>query len=163
MGTTPYLFKNHKTLSVMLTLNIKKAVLSISFVLISVVLFAQDLEDTKIKKNIEPIDNPLQRLIQLEPKKFEYKVSDYKHLKLQPGAQYGFMAEDLQSVFPDLVKEKSVNYMFGKNVYRNATIKTIDEASLIPVLVASIKEQQAEIEKLKMEVLQLKKQTASVQ
>lgn len=144
------------------TINIKKAVLFCAFVLVSAVLFAQDLPDTKIKKNIEPIDNPLQRLMQLEPKKYEYNVSDFKHLKLQAGSQYGFIAEDLQSVFPDLVKEKSVNYMFGKNVYRNSTIKTIDEASLIPVLVASIKEQQAEIEKLKMEILQLKKQTALV-
>ncbi|MFT3746918.1 MAG: tail fiber domain-containing protein [Agriterribacter sp.] len=145
------------------TINIKKVILFFSFVFASAVLFAQDIPDTKIKKNIEPINNPLQRLIQLEPKKFEYNVGDYKHLKLQSGSQYGFIAEDLQSIFPDLVKEKSVNYMFGKNVYRNSTIKTIDEASLIPVLVASIKEQQAEIEKLKMEVLQLKKQTASVQ
>lgn len=145
------------------TINIKRALLSLSFVLVATVLFAQDLSDTKIKKNIESIESPLQRLIQLEPKKFEYNVNDYKHLKLQSGSQYGFIAEDLQSVFPDLVREKSVNYMFGKNAYRNSTIKTIDEASLIPILVASIKEQQAEIEKLKTEVLQLKKQTASVQ
>lgn len=143
--------------------NIKKAILSLSFVFVSGLLFAQDIPDAKIKKNVEAIDNPLQRLIQLEPKKYEYNVSDYKHLKLQPGSQYGFIAENIQSVFPDLVKEKSVNYMFGKNVYRNSTIKTVDEASLIPILVASIKEQQAEIEKLKMEVLQLKKQTAAVQ
>lgn len=145
------------------TINIKKTIFFFSFILASTVLFAQDISDTKIKKNIEPIDNPLQRLMQLEPKKYEYNVKDFKHLKLQSGSQYGFIAEDIQSVFPDLVKEKSVNYMFGKNVYRNSTIKTIDEASLIPVLVASIKEQQAEIEKLKLEVLQLKKQTASVQ
>ena len=142
---------------------LKKVVLSISFILVAAILFAQDLSDTKIKKNIEPIDNPLQLVMQLEPKKYEYNVSDYKHLKLQPGSQYGFIAEDIQAIFPNLVKEKSVNYMFGKNVYRNATIKTVDESSLIPVLVASIKEQQAAIEQLKMEILQLKKQTASVQ
>ncbi|MFT3945463.1 MAG: tail fiber domain-containing protein [Agriterribacter sp.] len=147
----------------MYTINIKKTFLSFAFVFVAATLFAQDITDTKIKKNIEPIDNPLQRIMQLEPKKFEYNVGDYKHLKLQQGSQYGFIAEELQFIFPDLVKEKSVNYMFGKNVYRNSTIKTIDEAGLIPVLVASIKEQQAEIEKLKTEVLQLKKQTASVQ
>ncbi len=50
--------------------------------------------------------------------------------------------------------------MFGKNVYRNAQIKIIDDASLIPVLVASIKEQQQEIEKLKNEVEKLKHGTA---
>ncbi|MCC6286799.1 MAG: tail fiber domain-containing protein [Chitinophagaceae bacterium] len=147
----------------MYAINIRKAFLSLAFVFVTATLLAQDLSDAKIKKNIEPIDNSLQRIMQLEPKKYEYNVSDFKHLKLQAGSQYGFIAEELQSIFPDLVKEKSVNYMFGKNIYRNATIKTIDEAGLIPVLVASVKEQQAEIEKLKMEVLQLKKQTASVQ
>ena len=35
-------------------------------------------------------------------------------------------------------------------------IKTIDETGLIPVLVASIKEQQAEIEKLKRDIAELK-------
>ena len=147
----------------MFTPYIKCSFLLLSGICISIALSAQDLPDAAIKKNVVAIDNPLQRIIQLEPKRFEYNVNDYKHLKLQSGYRYGFMAEDIQSVFPDLVKEKSVRYMFGKNVYRNSTIKTVDETSLIPVLVASIKEQQAEIDQLKLEILALKKQTAGVQ
>jgi hypothetical protein len=52
--------------------------------------------------------------------------------------------------------------MFGKNSYRNATLKTIDELSLIPVLVASIKEQQLQIEKLtsELEILKSRKNAA---
>ncbi|MEJ7589363.1 MAG: hypothetical protein WKI04_17545 [Ferruginibacter sp.] len=45
----------------------------------------------------------------------------------------------------------------GKNTYRNQTIHTINEASLIPVLVASIQELHGEIEQLKKEIEQLKK------
>ncbi len=121
---------------------------------------AQDIADATIKKNISAIDDPLQKLIQLSPKSFEYDHKTYKHLKLQPGTQYGFIAEDLQTVFPNLVKERSVSYMFGKNAYRHTTIKVIDEASLIPVLVAAIKEQQTAIENLKTEIQALKKDQA---
>ena len=136
----------------------KKACLAFAFLLTSGVIYAQDIPDRSIKKNITLIDSPLQKITQLQPKQFEYNAASFKHLKLKGGKQYGFIAEDIQVVFPDLVNEKSVSYRYGKNVYRNATIKTIDETSLIPVLVASIKEQQAEIEKLKTEILELKKQ-----
>jgi hypothetical protein len=137
---------------------IKKACLAFAFLLTSGVIYAQDIPDRSIKKNITTIDSPLQKIAQLQPKQFEYNAATFKHLKLKGGKQYGFIAEDVYAVFPDLVNEKSVSYRYGKNVYRNATIKTINEASLIPVLVASIKEQQAEIEKLKAEMLELKKQ-----
>ncbi|MBZ4188359.1 tail fiber domain-containing protein [Niabella beijingensis] len=121
---------------------------------------AQTLSDKDIKKNVVPIDNPIGKIVQLEPRQFEYKAGDYKYLKLSEGAQYGFMAENMKTVFPELVKERKVSYMFGKNAYRDARVSTIDEAGLIPVLVASIKQQQQEIEQLKAELLQLKKETA---
>jgi Chaperone of endosialidase len=121
---------------------------------------SQDIADATIKKNISAIVDPLQKLIQLSPKSFEYDHKAYKHLKLQPGTQYGFIAEDLQAIFPSLVKERSVSYMFGKNAYRQTKIKVIDEASLIPVLVAAIKEQQIAIENLKTEIQGLKKDQA---
>lgn len=138
----------------------KKAIFLLVAVFCSSVIYAQQLTDRSIKTNITTIDNPLQKLTRLTPHQFEYDTQGFKFLKLKEGAQYGFMAEDIQSVFPHLVNEKSVTYMFGKNVYRNAKFKTVDEAGLIPILVASIKEQQVEIEKLKTEITQLKHQTA---
>jgi Chaperone of endosialidase len=129
---------------------------------VSIIAYSQKLHDNEIKKNVTAINNSLQKLTQLQPRMFEYKTDQYKHLKLQGGTQYGFVAEDFQQVFPELVKEKSTSYMFGKNSYRNATLKTIDELSLIPVLVASIKEQQLQIEKLtsELEILKSRKNAA---
>ncbi|WP_300596688.1 tail fiber domain-containing protein [Niabella sp.] len=121
---------------------------------------AQTLTDKELKTRVAEIESPLQKIIQLEPKQFEYKAKDYKFLKLDEGAQYGFMAENVKTVFPHLVKEKKVSYMFGKNAYRDARVSTIDESGLIPVLVASIKQQQEEIELLKAELMKLKKETA---
>ncbi|MCF3111528.1 tail fiber domain-containing protein [Niabella sp. CC-SYL272] len=121
---------------------------------------AQTLTDNELKTKVIAIENPLQKIVQLEPKQFEYKAKVYKYLKLDEGAQYGFMAENVKAVFPHLVKEKKVAYMFGKNAYRDARVSTVDESGLIPVLVASIKQQQEEIERLKVELMKLKKETA---
>ncbi|HRP57811.1 tail fiber domain-containing protein [Agriterribacter sp.] len=135
----------------------KKACYIFAFLLVANATHAQEISDHSIKKNITTIDSPLQKITQLQPKQFEYNAATFRHLKLKEGKQYGFIAEDIESVFPTLVNEKTVSYRYGKNVYRNATIKTINETSLIPVLVASVKEQQAEIEKLKAEMLELRK------
>ena len=108
------------------------------------------------------ISTPLLKLIQLAPKVFEYNTEKYKHLKLKSGLHFGFMSDNMQQVFPELVTTKYISYMFGKNVNRGATIKTIDETSLIPILVASIKEQQAEIEKLKKDIAGLKAAKSTV-
>ena len=135
----------------------------VSFLLIiTTAIHSQNISDHSIKKNITAIDRPLQKITQLEPKQFEYNTTSFKHLKLKGGQQFGFIAEEAGTVFPHLVSERSISYGYGKNVHRNATVKTINEISLIPVLVAAIKEQQVEIEKLRTEIAALQKQVASV-
>jgi hypothetical protein len=130
-----------------------------AMVLLTAGTYAQNIPDTEIKKNISGINNPLQSIIRLEPKAFEYNKDKFKDLKLPGGRQYGFVTEEVQSVFPELVSTRSYSYMAGKNLFRTAKIKCLDTESLIPILVASIKEQQQEIEKLKIEIQALKNQS----
>jgi hypothetical protein len=130
-----------------------------AMVLLTAGTYAQNIPDTEIKKNISGINNPLQNIIRLEPKAFEYNKDKFKDLKLPGGRQYGFVTEEVQSVFPELVSTRSYSYMAGKNLFRTAKIKSLDTESLIPILVASIKEQQQEIEKLKTEIQALKNQS----
>jgi Chaperone of endosialidase len=119
--------------------------------------FSQTISDNVIKKNINPISSPLKSLLQLEPKMYEFDTQKYKAFQLKKGLQYGFLAENIQDVFPGMVGTRSVTTMVGKNTYRDSKIQTIDEVSLIPVLVASIKELHMEIELLKQQVQNLKK------
>ena len=141
--------------------SIKKHFNSICLIILFLVLFtktdAQTIPDQVYKTNIAPIDQPLKSILKLEPMVFEYKKdqvysNDFKH-----GKQYGFFAKNMQEVFPGMVSSKSVSYMYGKNTYRESKIQTIDEVSLIPVLVASIRELHNEIEQLKMEIQALRK------
>ncbi|MEP7257808.1 MAG: tail fiber domain-containing protein [Flavitalea sp.] len=141
----------------------KQIYLFCSVIILSLTARSQDIMDISLKRNISPINNPLQKLALLEPRSFEYNTAEFKHLRLKSGQQYGFIADEIQSVFPELVSRRSVPYMFGKNTYRNSTIKVVQESGLIPILVASIKEQQAEIEKLKQAILVLQKPSASLE
>ena len=128
---------------------------------LSGIAFSQTVTDKELKKNVTTINEPLQKLAQLNPKTFEYDTEKYRHLKLGGGVKYGFIAEELEQIFPDLVQRKNVSYMFGKNSYRDTQIKSVDEASLIPVLVAAIQQQQQQIEKLTQEVETLKNKKSS--
>jgi hypothetical protein len=124
---------------------------------ISVNACSQDLSDKDLKTNITDIQNPLKQITSLDPKMFEYNTSRYNHLSLPGGIHYGFIAEDFQQVFPEMVYKKPYSYMHGKNSYRNATVKTINFEDLVPVLIASIKEQQAQINELRQELERLKR------
>lgn len=132
------------------------ALITIGF-FISVNAVAQTINDEQTKLNVMSISNPVERLSQLKPISFEYNTKQFKFLNLQSGKQYGFLSDNIQAVFPELVKEKRVSYMQGKNNYKNASIASINETSLIPVLVASIVEQQKQIDQLKSEIDALKK------
>lgn len=138
-------------------ISIRLAVVVIASFVIGLRAEAQQLTDNAIKTNVTPIENPLQVIKALQPMTYEYNTAEYRHLKLPTGTRYGFIAEDFQRVLPGLVYSKPYSYMSGKNATRNATVKSIDMESLIPVLIASLKEQQVQIDQLKAELELLKK------
>lgn len=74
-------------------------------------------------------------------------------LNLEKGKEYGFLAKDIQALYPSLVKEKRISERFGKNAYRTKVIKVIDEKELIPAMVASIQKQNVEIQDLKKKMI----------
>lgn len=130
--------------------------------LMATVVTAQDKGTGVMQKKVGTIEHPVQSLAQLEPGVFQYDQEQSRQLKLPQGKYYGFTIEEIEAVFPELVKQTTRTYMFGKNTYRTATVKTVDMESLIPVLVASVKQQQQEIEQLKKELQELKKPVALV-
>ena len=116
------------------------------------VAYSQQVPDQELKKNVMPVQNALTYIQQLEPKKFEYNTSKYHKLKLPAGQQYGFLAENVQKVLPEIVNSRSQSYMVGKNTYKNASYQHYDLESLIPILVGAIQEQQVQIEELKRQL-----------
>ncbi|ACU04309.1 tail fiber domain-containing protein [Pedobacter heparinus] len=134
----------------------KGSVMGLLLGIASLTASAQKINEQELKVNVGKISNSTQHLKNLEPVTFQYDVNKYKHLKLPAGEQYGFMASNVQPEFPAMVYEASKVYEAGKNNAKVARYNEVQTENLIPVLVAAIKEQQAEIELLKKEVQLLK-------
>lgn len=89
------------------------------------------LSDARLKKNIAPIGSSLRNLAKLNGYRYQWKNEN-----MDQSMQIGLLAQEVQQVFPELVKKLengnlSVNYM-----------------GLVPVLINAVKEQQSTIESL---------------
>ena len=94
--------------------------------------------DYRLKENIEPLANGLQRLLQLNPVQFDWK-SDKT-------SSEGFIAHEVQEIFSDAISgEKDGEQTQG-----------MDYGRITPLLVKAIQEQQEQIEGLKQEIQNLK-------
>lgn len=94
--------------------------------------------DYRLKENQVPITNALDRVAQLKPYRFNFKVTPDKTVD-------GFFAHEVSSVVPEAIHgTKDEVDDEGNPVYQG-----IDQAKLVPLLVAAIQELKAEIDALK--------------
>jgi len=102
--------------------------------------------DYRLKTNVEPMKDGLARLMKLQPRKFNWKAA------LSDPKSDGFLAHELQAVVPGAVTGKK------DEVNKDGSIKPqqVDYSKLVPLLVAAVQDQQAEIETLKAQVAALK-------
>ena len=117
---------------------------------------AQKINEQELKMGVTQIVNPAAQLKNLEPVVYTYNIKKYKHLNLPEGEQYGFLASNVQSQFPEMVYETSLQYPSGKSNFKIATYSKVQLEAMIPVLVAAIKEQQEQIDQLRKELEALK-------
>lgn len=120
--------------------------------------------DASKKTNIEKLEGGLDIITQLKPKTYDYKTAENPQLPTEK--QYGFIAQELAQVMPDLVKEVSTFNEFDEvdeegNVREpevSGSIQTVNYMALIPVLVEAVQEQQATIEAQQEQIRQLQEQ-----
>ena len=112
--------------------------------------------NSELIKQSSPLVNTLSDINQLNPVVFEYDKNQILKLKLPSGQQYGFIAEEVHQTMPELVKSRKKMISSGKNSFKTVEVKDVDMNSLIAILVASVKEQQREIDRLKAEMQSLK-------
>jgi hypothetical protein len=117
---------------------------------------AQQISEAQLKKNTAPVSNSLNYITRLQPVTYEYNNGDYKQLNLPAGTQFGFIASEAKEVAPWAITTRNSWYNAGKNNTRALTTTEVDLQKLVPLLVGAIKEQQAEIQKLKQDVQLLK-------
>ena len=112
--------------------------------------------DQKLKTNINKLSDGMATIMSLKPSTYSYKKSYQKSMNVSSKPQFGFMAQDLQAVLPELVSE---------NKHPGATKEDpeisylgINYIGLIPILTAGIQEQQEQIDALEAKI-ELQNQT----
>jgi hypothetical protein len=109
----------------------------------------QDWSDARLKENIKPLENNLNRILLLRGvsynmKKEFYNISDQEMLSKamnENKIDFGFLAQEIKEVFPEVVSLDSTTNYYSVNYVK-----------LIPVLIEAVKEQQAQIEELKKQI-----------
>ena len=119
--------------------------------------------DGKFKKDVEALAGAgvLEKVKRLKAKKYKYKQSgEGRGMGFSDRARYGFVAQEVEAVFPELVTEEAhlveeaVAGVGGEGEvaapsFREVTYKALNYTDLIPLLVQALQEQQGEIEALR--------------
>lgn len=107
--------------------------------------------DYRIKENVEPLTNAVDRLMLLKPSRFEYKKDSM--MKNIEGMIDGFLAHEVSPAVPEAVTgEKDAVDANG-----NMQIQSLDLSKLVPLLTASLQEAVLEIQSLKERIALLEK------
>jgi hypothetical protein len=104
--------------------------------------------DERLKENIKPVSNALSSVMRITPSTYTFK-KEYENMNVEKGMQYGFIAQNVEKVFPELVVTA---YDKSENEDAPMEYKTVNYLGMIPVLTASIQEQQKMIDELKTEL-----------
>lgn len=106
--------------------------------------------DEQFKSGIRPISNSLDKIRALQFFQYNYKKSEYPQLSFDESMHMGVLAQQLEKVFPDLVK----NNLFPKTerngqTYEAFNYKSVNYIELIPVALQAIQDLDKKLEALK--------------
>ncbi|MEO6541821.1 MAG: tail fiber domain-containing protein [Ferruginibacter sp.] len=101
--------------------------------------------DLRYKRNITPISNPLEKIMQVNGVNYYWKKADFPNMNFNDKIQVGFIAQDLEKIFPEMVFTDEAGY------------RSVDYSRLTPVLVETIKEQQKQIDTIIKRLAEIEK------
>lgn len=111
--------------------------------------------DRKLKRDIQPLTNASALLAQLKPATYYYRTDEYRHMNLEEGLQYGLLADEVNEVVPGAVKKAISPPLYENNDEKNGKLlapavefNALNYTELIPIMIATIQEQQQQINHL---------------
>ena len=96
------------------------------------------ISDARLKENVQDLDVGLGAILALKPRKFDWKEGKGKNIK----GDRGFIAQEFEQVFPNLIDEWKDAAPEGETPYKSV------RQDLIPVLVKAIQELTARVQTL---------------
>jgi len=133
--------------------------------------------DEKLKRNIKDIGDCTAIIKNIKPRRYKFKKSKiYKDTEKE---QFGFIAQELETILPELVStvvhpNDDISYieeegldgeLISTPVLSNEppeTYKAINYTALIPIMMQALKEQQSQIEKQQAEIDRLIKEVEKI-
>ena len=92
--------------------------------------------DERYKQNIQRITRPMEKLHALRGASYQYKKEEHEDKNFEEGTHFGFVAQELKEVFPELVRQNEDGFY------------AINYDGIIPVLVEGIRELSKKVEQL---------------
>lgn len=93
--------------------------------------------DRRLKENIAPVKDALHKILALNPVTYDWKKETKEHTMVGMTKDIGFIAQEVQEVIPELVREGGDGYL------------AIRDRGIIALLVEAIKELQTQVDELK--------------
>ena len=106
------------------------------------------LSDESVKTNVNDIEDATSLLNQMQPKSYLMQNPENRELNFDEGTQYGFLSQEMEAVFPDIVRDIVIPEKMDSTGFIEGTsipLKGIKYQSLIPILVAGFNEQNSTI------------------
>jgi len=102
--------------------------------------------DITLKQDVVSLDGVLDKVLSLRPVRWRWKAAG-KNGK----PRYGFIAQEVEEIFPDLVSEEV--WQGDETIQGDGSMrKHIASADLVPYLVSAVIEQQKQIDMLKKQI-----------
>ncbi|MFK7971603.1 MAG: tail fiber domain-containing protein [Bacteroidia bacterium] len=89
--------------------------------------------DSRFKKDIAPLTNAMSLISQIQGHSYNFRTNEFPDYNFADGLHFGFLAQELKEVAPNLVE-------MGEDGYY-----AVDYVSLVPVLVEALKEKDTQI------------------
>ena len=115
--------------------------------------------DERLKENINPLNSVLDKIMQVSVNTYNFK-KEYSYINLPQVKQYGFLAQNLQKIFPELVqtavdKSKGENNLFE--------YKTVNYLGMIPILTKALQEEHMQRIQTEQELTDLKQRLENIE
>lgn len=96
--------------------------------------------DARYKANVQALDNPLDDILNLRGVTYDFDRAKWPAKNFPNGRQIGFLAQEVEAVFPELVSTDASGY------------KSVNYIGVVPVLVEAMKRQQKQMQAQKWQI-----------
>lgn len=115
--------------------------------------------DASVKEGIVDAESLLEKVAQIQVRNYFFRKGDAMKYGFPKNRQTGFIAQEFETLFPNLVQEVKLIDAKEEGVPGNSskTIKSINYMGMIPVLTKAVQEQQIIIDRQNTEIEAQKK------